>query len=225
MYCLKEGTEQVLKHKSYAGGQPAVQDSITYFDTREHLVQWRLNETLYRLVEGIDKPYEDISIVCIGTDRSTGDSFGPLIGHMLSKLTLYDFRLFGTFSDPVHALTLPQTLEKINTRKTLVIAVDACVGSPEYVGYIGLGYEPVRPGSGLGKELPAVGDISVTGIVAMGGISPFVMLQNASLGMVYQMAEKTVFALQYALYKHKMQLEGREERQPVQGARSFSFGG
>jgi hypothetical protein len=73
------------------------------------------------------------------------------------------------------------------------------MGDASLIGNIGIGYEPVHPGSGLGKELPSVGDISITGIVAMGGLAPFIMLQNAPLGLVYRMAEKTYFAIQYAL--------------------------
>lgn len=172
-----------------------------YYDSREKLVQWKLDETLYSLISKVDKSFRQICVICIGTDRSTGDSFGPLTGHMLSRLTAFHFNLYGTFEAPVHALTLPETLDRINSKDSLVIAVDASVGNGEQVGYIGMGYEPVRPGSGLGKELPPVGDISITGIVAMGGLAPFIMLQNASLGMVYHMAEKTFLAIQYSLYK------------------------
>lgn len=31
----------------------------------------------------LDKYCDEVVVVCIGTDRSTGDSFGPLTGHLL----------------------------------------------------------------------------------------------------------------------------------------------
>lgn len=170
-----------------------------YFDVREPGVQWRMNKTLFELLETVGKPYRDVTVVCIGTDRSTGDSFGPLVGHMLSHVTFVPFQLRGTLEKPVHALSLPETMEGIDTENSLVLAVDAGVGDARMVGHVAVSDAPVRPGSGLGKELPRVGDISITGIVAMGGIAPFLMLQNAPLGMVYEMAEKTFFAVQYAL--------------------------
>lgn len=176
-----------------------------YFDASEKLVQWKLSDTLYRLIRESGKAGRRLVVVCIGTDRSTGDSYGPLTGHMLSRVRFCDFQLFGTFREPVHALTLPQTLSLIDLSASLVIAVDASVGSPDYVGHIGMGTEPVRPGSGLGKELPAVGDISITGIAAAGGVAPFLMLQNASLGMIYNMAEKTCYAIQTALYRLRLE--------------------
>lgn len=169
------------------------------FNSNDKYVQWKMNRTLAELIQEIDKLYENIAVICIGTDRSTGDSFGPLTGHMLSRLTLLKFNLYGTLEKPVHALSLPDTLNSIDTEKSLVIAVDAGVGDSNMVGNISMGYDPVKPGSGLGKTLPSVGDISITGIVAMGGLAPFVMLQNAPLGLVYKMAEETFFAIQYAL--------------------------
>lgn len=173
--------------------------NTVYFNAKDEYVQWKLNNALLEKISGIKKKYNNISVVCIGTDRSTGDSYGPLTGHMLSKLTLIDFDLYGTLERPVHALSLAQAMEKIDTEQSLVIAVDAGMGDADMIGSIGIGYDPVRPGSGLGKELPTVGDISITGIVAMGGLAPFIMLQNAPLGLVYGMAEKTFFAIQYAL--------------------------
>lgn len=176
-----------------------------YFDSSEKLVQWKLDDTLYRLIRESGKDRRRIVVVCIGTDRSTGDSYGPLTGHMLSRTRIRDFQLFGTFEEPVHALTLPQTLRHIDLCSSLVIAVDASVGNPDFVGHIGMGTEPVRPGSGLGKDLPAVGDIAITGIAAAGGIAPYLMLQNASLGMIYNMAEKTCYAIQTALYRLRLE--------------------
>jgi putative sporulation protein YyaC len=181
--------------------------NTVYFNAKEQYVQWKLNSAMLELIRGVDKRYSNIVVVCIGTDRSTGDSFGPLTGHMLSQLSLIDFSLYGTLDKPVHALSLPEVMGEIDTDGSLVVAVDAGVGDPGMVGSIGLGYEPVRPGSGLGKTLPSIGDISVTGIVAMGGLAPFIMLQNAPLGMVYCMAEKAFFAIQYAL--RMIQLESR----------------
>lgn len=170
-----------------------------YFSSNDKYVQWKMNTALTTLIQNIDKRYENVAIVCIGTDRSTGDSYGPLTGHMLSRLTLLRFDLFGTLEKPVHALSLHDTLNSMDMEKSLVIAVDAGVGEADMVGHISMGYEPVKPGSGLGKTLPSVGDISITGIVAMGGLAPFIMLQNAPLGLVYKMAEETFFAIQYAL--------------------------
>ncbi|MDR3551554.1 MAG: spore protease YyaC [Clostridia bacterium] len=169
------------------------------FDTAGRPAQWRLNETLFTLIKESGRMRDDIAVVCIGSDRLIGDSYGPLTGHMLSRLSLPGFSLFGSLVSPVHALTISEALERIDTQRTLVIAVDSCVGGEQNIGCIAASNEPLRPGSGLGKSLPAVGDISITGIAAADG-SPFLNLQNASLGMIYKMAECTASAIEYALF-------------------------
>lgn len=178
-------------------------DSI-YINMKDLYAQFELSNSLYKMVENIQKPYKHIVVVCVGTDRSTGDSYGPLVGHMLSKYTMYDFDLYGTLLEPVHALTLEKTINQLDKENTLIIAVDSCVGYSSYVGQIGVKYGAIRPGSGVGKSLPPIGDISVSGIVAISGFAPLVMLQSAPLGMVYLMAEKTARSISYVLYKQQM---------------------
>lgn len=183
--------------------------NTVYIDTNDNLSQYKLNTEIYNLIKNIKKKYSRISVVCIGTDRSTGDSFGPLVGYLLSKYSIYKFDLYGTIHEPVHALNLEETIKKIDSENTLVIAVDASVGRTDYIGRIGIGYGPICPGSGVGKRLPEIGDISICGIVAMSGFMPIAMLQNARLGTVYNMAEKTVHAITYVLYK--LQLENKRK--------------
>lgn len=176
-----------------------------YIDSKDRRAQYELNNCMDELIEKIPKSYKKIAVICIGTDKSTGDSYGPLVGYLLSKYTLYEFDLYGTIHEPVHALTLEKTIERINPEETLIIAIDSSVGYSQYVGYIGLKYGAITPGSGVGKNLPPIGDIAISGIVAISGLAPLLMLQSASLGMVYTMAEKTTHAITYSLYKHQIQ--------------------
>ena len=70
-----------------------------------------------------------------------------------------------------------------------MVAVDASVGNREHVGYLTLGKGALRPGLGVSKELGAVGDIFITGIV--GGCSSYdpLMLQSVRLSVVMRMAD------------------------------------
>jgi putative sporulation protein YyaC len=143
-------------------------------------------------------PKKRIAVVCLGTDRSTGDSLGPLAGSALSKYYSSSFDLFGTLEEPVHALNLDDTLEHIHhkIRDPFIIGIDACLGRAANVGCIQVGQGPVRPGAGVHKELPPVGDIHITGVVNVGGFMEYVVLQNTRLHVVMRMAElisRTVF--------------------------------
>lgn len=173
------------------------------FNTKDEFCQYKISQALFELIRDADKDYERIAVVCIGTDAVTGDCYGPLVGLNLSKWSLYDFDLYGTIYQPVHAKNLVDIMNTIDKEKTLVIAVDACLGTVAHVGCVTLSCEPVKPGKGVGIELPPVGDISITGIVNIGGFLPRMVLQCTRLSVVYKMAEITSAAIRLALYKIK----------------------
>lgn len=137
-------------------------------------------------------PHQELVIVCIGTDRSTGDCLGPLVGTALSKLNSgRQFHLYGTLEEPVHAMNLKDTLEKINQsfHNPFIIGIDACLGQTSSVGSIQVVHGPLRPGAGVNKELPPVGDIHLTGIVNVGGFMEYFVLQNTRLSLVMRLSE------------------------------------
>lgn len=135
---------------------------------------------------------QQLVIVCIGTDRSTGDSLGPLVGSRLQAL-LPDAGcpIYGTLDEPVHAVNLNDTLISIRQlyAKPFIIAIDACLGQLGSVGMISVGPGPLKPGAGVNKNLPEVGDIHITGIVNVGGFMEYFVLQNTRLSVVMKMAE------------------------------------
>ena len=133
--------------------------------------------------------YQPIVIVCVGTDRSTGDALGPLVGSSLFKSS--DIPVYGTLDEPVHAVNLTERLELIQQehRNPFIVAVDACLGQLSSVGCIQAGEGPVKPGAGVNKELPPVGDYHVTGIVNVGGFMEYFVLQNTRLSLVVNMAD------------------------------------
>ena len=147
---------------------------------------------------------QPIVIVCIGTDRSTGDALGPLIGTSLSKYRSPLFDLFGTIEEPVHAMNLDATLSEINRKYTnpFLIGIDACLGQVSSVGCIQVGLGPVRPGAGVNKDLPPVGDFHITGIVNVGGFMEYFVLQNTRLHLVMRMADIIASSLFTSIANH-----------------------
>lgn len=146
-------------------------------------------------------PRMRVAIVCIGTDRSTGDSLGPLVGSSLRKFRAVSFDVFGTLEEPVHAMNLEETMERLrrSIEHPFVIAVDACLGSAAGVGSVTLADGPLHPGSGVGKKLAPVGDIHLSGIVNLGGFMELALLQSTRLFHVTRMAELISRSLHLAL--------------------------
>ena len=142
---------------------------------------------------------DDIYIACIGTDRSTGDSYGPLVGTLLTKANVKN--VIGTLEDPLHAVNLDERIGEI-PKGRYVIAIDACLGQASSVGTIKAKCGAIMPGAGVGKSLPSVGDMHITAIVNVGGFMEYFVLQNTRLHLVMGLAETTAKELKSALSMH-----------------------
>ena len=168
-------------------------EDISYYDTSGEFEAEQFAMHLNRLIleEMQEKGKDGVMFLCIGTDRSTGDSLGPLIGHKLRRRRLKRAAVIGTLERPVHAMNLDMYAEYIRMHYPdyVIVAIDASVGSSDHVGFATLGRGALRPGLGVSKKLDAVGDISITGIVGGSANRDPVMLQSVRLSMVMKMAE------------------------------------
>lgn len=135
---------------------------------------------------------KSVLFLCIGTDCSTGDSLGPLIGHQLSDMNREDVHVIGNLNSPVTALNLENVLDKIYHIYPMpcIIAIDAAIGRAERIGQITLSKKPLRPGLGVKKSLPTVGEISITGIIGSFSMNNPSDLQSIRLSLVMNMAER-----------------------------------
>lgn len=150
----------------------------------------KLKAALWGLIRDHMQEGQTLVPFCIGTDRSTGDSLGPIIGSALQR-RLPHIPLYGTLDAPVHAVNLSDKLREIKTthQNPFILAVDACLGRLDSVGKIDVGYGSLQPGAGVNKSLPRVGDAYISGIVNVGGFLEYFVLQNTRLSTVMAMAE------------------------------------
>ncbi len=132
------------------------------------------------------------AFVCIGSDRVTGDSLGPIIGSDLKRHLPPHVPVYGTLEAPLHALNLNYLLPELKreTRHHILIAIDASLGTKEHQGYITLGNGCLSPGAGVDKVLESVGDIFITGIIGPSGPFSHLTLQTARLSSVISIANQ-----------------------------------
>lgn len=128
-----------------------------------------------------------ITFLCIGTDRSTGDALGPLVGTQLMEYGIP--HVVGSLSSPCDANNLEARLAEVPSHH-IVIAIDACLGQPAAIGSFFLSRGPLRPAQSVGISLPAVGDYSVAAVVNTNGPRPYWTLQVTSLYQVMNMAQQ-----------------------------------
>lgn len=187
MIPLFHTSSPVLKERRYSVQSP---DSML-----------ELASGLRLLLREIQPAGRELVVVCIGSDRSTGDALGPLTGSKLQSLHRYP-HVFGTLDEPVHATNLEETLNRLHRQfeNPFLIAVDACLGRLDSVGCVTIGKGALKPGAAVKKELPPVGDVYVTGIVNVGGFMEHLVLQSTRLQLVMKMAETIASGIAYGLH-------------------------
>lgn len=144
---------------------------------------------------------ENTVIVCIGTDRCIGDCLGPLVGTML-KESSFPFPVYGTISEPIHALNIDRRLIEIKSLhpKASIIGIDACLGDTNSIGEIQARDYPIHPGKGVGKSLPDVGDASIIGIVDSSESTELFTNRNIRLDLIMSISKVITHSIVHAYY-------------------------
>jgi putative sporulation protein YyaC len=182
---------------------------ISYFNSYDKNTAYELGCMLIDLLKDPVLLNKTIIFLCIGSDRATGDCLGPIIGYKLSKYTRhYNYLVYGTLEEPVHAKNLKDTVDMIYQAHgdAFIIAIDASLGKSDHIGYITLGEGSLKPGAGVDKELPEVGDIFITGIVNFSGVLDNLLLQTTRLNVVMSMADQICLAINYCISRLKLQV-------------------
>ena len=176
---------------------------ILYFNTHDRYASIEFGDSLYQLLIK-DLGERPLIFLCIGSDRATGDCLGPLLGHKLYQILRNSpYFVYGTLKEPVHAKNLQETIDKIYQlhENPLIIAIDASLGRSSHVGYYTLGEGPLRPGAGVDKQLPFVGDYYITGIVNISGLLDQMLLQTTRLHTVMSLSDQIFDGIRHFIYK------------------------
>ncbi|WP_228469598.1 spore protease YyaC [Paenibacillus sp. JNUCC31] len=150
----------------------------------------------FKKIVQLHSPHE-ITFVCIGTDRSTGDALGPLTGSLLQEHGVK--HVVGTLASPCDADSLEKRLALVPSHHA-IIAIDACLGPKQATGTYYLADHALVPAKSVNGKLPPVGHYSVAAVVNANGPRPYSILQMTSLhfvmGMSRTIAEAVVEALE-----------------------------
>lgn len=178
---------------------------VYYFNSSERYSVFDFSRILHDLITKNKGEENPTVLLCIGTDRATGDCLGPIVGYKLAKRYDNKLLLYGTLDQPVHAQNLNTTIENIYRThpNAFIIAIDASLGSKNHIGYITVGEGPLLPGAGVNKSLPPVGDIFITGIVNFSGVLDNMLLQTTRLNIVMVLADFICNGINYCYHKFK----------------------
>ena len=162
-----------------------------YFSVKEPTEGNEFNEMVDKLKDILNQTSKEVIILCVGSDRSTGDSLGPIVGTMLTE-TEIPFLIYGTLEKPVHALNFKQTLKEINQTHNhpFILGIDASLGDERQIGFIFLKEGSLLPGMAVNKKLPGVGEYHMKAVVNyLDPLFPAQSLNNTRLFTVVMIAE------------------------------------
>ena len=164
---------------------------IYYFNSGDCTSVLSMYNRLTELLERDNAFMQPIVIMCIGSDRSTGDSLGPIIGYKLQRFNYKNVHIYGSLQEPVNAGNLAASIKCIyeTYQNPYIIAIDASLGQPEHIGYVTLGTGALKPGLGVKKELPEVGNLHITGIVNTMNEMNSILLQTTRLSSIMAIAD------------------------------------
>ena len=137
----------------------------------------------------------EATFLCIGTDRITGDSFGPLVGSklidLLQKYNFSNIDVYGSLEENLNYESVNKIIKNINNKATIIV-IDAALSNKENIGKIFVSNKKTILGKGLDKNKIEIGDISIKTVVAKDYKIPrynFKALQNISLNGVMTLAD------------------------------------
>lgn len=176
-------------------------NTVYYYNAEDYASSAQFGQAFYSLLRERVTPNQTLIFLCIGSDRATGDSLGPLIGYKLEQHSNQNYLVYGTLESPVHAKNLATVVEEIHSRhkNPYIIAIDASLGKQAHIGYYTLGVGSLKPGAGVGKDLISVGDVFITGIVNLSGLLDRMLLQTTRLHTVMSLADRIYLGIRYGL--------------------------
>lgn len=169
-----------------------------------NLCENSIQDKLYNFIIQLLQKQEGITmrpvvVLCIGSDRYTGDSLGPLVGSYLQEKI--NVPIYGSLESPVHGGNLVETINMIKRKyiHPIIIAIDACLGKTIEIGNIEVWEGSLEAGIAVGNNLPSVGHISIIGVVNAGGQYGYMDLQSTPLSTVVKLSKAISESLGEAL--------------------------
>lgn len=135
---------------------------------------------------------QEIVIMCIGSDKVSGDSLGPTVGTLLINNINVNAYVYGKLGKTINSKNINEYVYFIKSRhkEATIIAIDACMGKREEIGSIKMSYNGIAAGLAVGRKAERVGDIGIVGVVAEESMDNLNSLMEVPYDEVYSLSLK-----------------------------------
>ncbi len=140
-------------------------------------------------------------IICVGSDLTVGDSLGPFVGTKLIESKNSSIFVYGTLKNPITAKEVKTISENVKLMhpNSKILVVDAALGNASEIGYVKILDGGIKPGLGVKKDLPLIGDVSIIAIVGEYKAKNYTLSGNERFNLVYTMGVDIAKAINLAL--------------------------
>ena len=162
------------------------------FDNKNENLPFCIAKAIENMVE---MPVESPILLFIGSDGNIGDSLAPLCGTLFTGQNTACIS-YGSLNSPVSAKEVSYLVNFVKKCHpgAIFVVIDAAVGKNQDLGMIKVQKCGIKPGLGVNKNLPMVGDISIVGVLAEKRSSNSIM-SPVRLSTVYEMAKSVADGL------------------------------
>lgn len=151
----------------------------------------------YNEFKKINNNYSELVFLCIGTDRMTGDCFGPLVGNRIKEAIAnnnINCIVYGDLENPLIYSDVDKSLKEIKKKcmNPCIIAIDAALSKESNIGKILVTKGGLRFGVAINKGRREVGNISIKAIIGKNYKTVnknMQLLQNTSLNFVMSLVD------------------------------------
>lgn len=153
-----------------------------------------LSNKIINLIDKKNISNPKITFLCIGTDRVTGDSLGPIVGSNIQKFIdskkISNIEVIGNLEKNLNNTNIEEYTEKL---EDIIIVIDSAISNTYDIGQIIIDEKNIKAREALDNGKDINSNINIKCIVAKNfenDETNFLMLQNVKLGIVLNLAEK-----------------------------------
>lgn len=119
----------------------------------------------YRL--NLKNNFTDIIFICVGSNKITGDSLGPIVGAKLKQKLGTNIAIIGTTETPVNYENIKEINDNIKIKylNPCVICVDSAMGKNADIGKIIVNWGGITLGKAVNNGIYLESHINIKGVV------------------------------------------------------------
>lgn len=153
-----------------------------------------ISDKIINLIDKREISNPKLTFLCVGTDRVTGDSLGPIVGSNIEKFInnkkINNVKVIGSLEKNLNNTNIE---EYTKNPKDITIVIDSAISNTYNIGEIIVDENNIKVRQALNNGKNINSNINIKCIVAKNFENEdanFLMLQNVKLGIVLNLAEK-----------------------------------